>query len=125
MLYGTSDFMCRQMSFKICNYWQIYNDIITVWLRYICLVFKRRVTLIRGYIADYWGMAPGSAWLVHFDVFRIFYVYENFHNSSPPSAAYMRRRTGLSLVQAMACRLFGAKPLPELMITYCQLDLYR
>ena len=26
------------------------------------------------------------------------------------------------LVQVMACRLFGAKPLPEPMLAYCQLD---
>ena len=26
------------------------------------------------------------------------------------------------MVQIMACRLFGAKPLPEPMLTYCQLD---
>ena len=31
----------------------------------------------------------------------------------PPSAAYMRQCTWSSLVQVMACRLFGAKPLPE------------
>ena len=43
-------------------------------------------------------------------------------NSSPHSAAYMRRWTGSSLVQVMACRLFGAKPLPEPMMAYCQLD---
>ena len=43
-------------------------------------------------------------------------------NSSPPNAAYMRRWTGLSLVQVMACRLLGAKPLPEPMLIYCQLD---
>ena len=43
-------------------------------------------------------------------------------NSSPPSAAYMRQWTGPSLVQVMACRLFGAKPLPEPMLAYCQLD---
>ena len=43
-------------------------------------------------------------------------------NSSPPSAAYMRWSTGSSLVQAMACRLFCAKPLPEPMLLYCQLD---
>ena len=34
-------------------------------------------------------------------------------NSSPLSAAYMRRWTGSALVQVMVCRLFGAKPLPE------------
>ena len=45
-----------------------------------------------------------------------------FHvNSSTPSAAYMRGWTGSSLVQVMASRLFSA-PLPEPMVTYCQLD---
>ena len=43
-------------------------------------------------------------------------------NSSPPSAAYMRQWTGSALVQIMACRLSGAKPLPEPMLPYCQLD---
>ena len=43
-------------------------------------------------------------------------------NSSPPSAAYMRRWTGSALVQIMACRLDGAKPLSEPMLTYCELD---
>ena len=43
-------------------------------------------------------------------------------NSFLPSAAYMRRWTGSALVQVMACPLFGAKPLPEPMLIYCQLD---
>ena len=30
--------------------------------------------------------------------------------------------TGSALVQVMACRLFGTKPLPEPMLVYCQLD---
>ena len=30
--------------------------------------------------------------------------------------------TGSTLVQVMACRLFGAKPLPEPMLAYCWLD---
>ena len=34
------------------------------------------------------------------------------------SAAYMRQWIGSTLVQIMAWRLFGAKPLPELMRTY-------
>ena len=41
---------------------------------------------------------------------------------SPPSAAYSRQWTWSALVQVMACRLFGAKPLPEPMLAYCQLD---
>ena len=43
-------------------------------------------------------------------------------NSSPPSATYMCQWIASSLVQIMACRLFSAKPLPEPMMTYCQLE---
>ena len=35
----------------------------------------------------------------------------------------MRQWTGVALVQVMACRLFGAKPSPEPMLPYCQMDL--
>ena len=45
-----------------------------------------------------------------------------FFNSLRPSDAYMRRWTVSSFVQIMACRLDGAKPLTEPMLTYCQLD---
>ena len=40
----------------------------------------------------------------------------------PPSAAYMHQWFGSALVQIMACRLFGAKPLSKPMLGYCQLD---
>ena len=40
------------------------------------------------------------------------------------SAAYMRQQPRPSLVTIMACRLFGAKPLSELMLRYCQLILW-
>ena len=43
-------------------------------------------------------------------------------NLSPPSAAYMHPWTGSVLLQVMACRLFGARPLPEPLLMYCQLD---
>ena len=36
-----------------------------------------------------------------------------------PCAAYMRQWTWSALVHVMACRLFGGKPLPELMLIYC------
>ena len=35
--------------------------------------------------------------------------------------AYMHQWTRSSLVQIMACHLFGAKPLPQTTLTYCQL----
>ena len=43
-------------------------------------------------------------------------------NSSPPSATYMCQWNGSVLVQIMACRFFGTKPLSEPTLTYCQLD---
>ena len=41
---------------------------------------------------------------------------------SPPSAAYMRQWIGSALVQMMACRLFGTKPLSKPTLRYCKLD---
>ena len=46
-------------------------------------------------------------------------------NPSPPSAAYMRQWIRSALVQVMACRLFGAKPLSKPMLGYCQLHPYK
>ena len=43
-------------------------------------------------------------------------------NSSTPGAAHMRRWTGSALAQVVACHLFGAKPLPEPILTNGQLD---
>ena len=40
-------------------------------------------------------------------------------NSLRPSDAYMRQENSASLVQIMACRLVGAKPLSEPIIKYC------
>ena len=42
-------------------------------------------------------------------------------NPLRPCHAYTRQWTRPSLVQIMACRLFGAKPLSEPMLKYCQL----
>ena len=54
----------------------------------------------------------------------IFFSKSSNHyvNSSSPSVAYMHQWTGSSFVQVMACHLFGAKPLSEQMLIYCQLD---
>ena len=43
-------------------------------------------------------------------------------NSFPSSVAYMCQWTGSALVQIMACHLFGAKPLPDPILTYCLLE---
>ena len=42
-----------------------------------------------------------------------------------PCAAYMHQLTGPALLQVMACRLFGAKPLPKSRLAYCQLDSWK
>ena len=43
-------------------------------------------------------------------------------NSCPPKAAYMRQCIGSALVQVMAWRWTGNKPLPEPKLPYCQLN---
>ena len=42
--------------------------------------------------------------------------------TSRPSAAYMRQWIGSALVQIVACRLFGAKPLSKPTLVYCLMD---
>ena len=42
----------------------------------------------------------------------------SYINSSPPGAAYMRQWIRSALVQIMACRLLGAKPLSNAMLGY-------
>ena len=46
-------------------------------------------------------------------VHRMFLRITTRINSSPPSTAYIRQWTGSALVQIMARRLFGAKPLNQ------------
>ena len=46
-------------------------------------------------------------------------------NSSPPSAAYMRKWAESALVQVMTCRLFGAKPLPGPLLANYWLDSWQ
>ena len=50
------------------------------------------------------------------------HLYE-VNNSLRPSDAYMRRKPRPSLIQMMACRLFGAKPLSEPMLHCCKFDI--
>ena len=43
-------------------------------------------------------------------------------NLSTQSATCMHQWVVSAFVQIMACRLFGAKPLSEQMLVYCQMD---
>ena len=67
--------------------------------------------------AAIWRACIGNTIKMICDQFSLLYL-----NSSPPSDAYMRQWIGAALVQIMARRLFGAKPLSEPMLGYCQLD---
>ena len=55
-------------------------------------------------------------------IWLVYLVSINSACRLPFSVAYLRQWTRLSLVQVMACRLFGAKTSPESMLAYCQPD---
>ena len=48
------------------------------------------------------------------------FVSWSIFNSSPPSATYMRQWIGSALVLIMACRIFGTKPVSQLLPGICQ-----
>ena len=52
---------------------------------------------------------------------QVIVPYETISQFISLSAAYIRRWTGLALVQVMACRLSGAKSLPDTKLTFYQL----
>ena len=82
---------------RLWNWWYFKLAVIVVF--YICL------GLIENEFVD---------WVVWYSRARF--------DSSPPSSAYTRQWIGSILVEIMACRLFGAKPLSKPMLGYCQLD---
>ena len=43
-------------------------------------------------------------------------------NSMQPVGAIWQHRSWTTLIQVMACQLFGTKSIPELKLSYCQLD---
>ena len=63
------------------------------------------------------GCNNGKDQCVH-SLIYIYYIY----NSAPPSAAYICQWIESALVHIMACYAFGAKPLSEPMLDYCQMD---
>ena len=57
-------------------------------------------------------------------IFKQALIGQTVLNSSSLSAAYMHQWIRSALVQIMTCRLFGAKPLSEPVLVYCQLDTW-
>ena len=82
--------------------------------------FFTRLTLMRNYNWNF-NLYPGGS------CFCLTWLAYTGSNANPTDKintlrhgdAYLRRWTGLSLVQIMACCLFGAKPLPETKLEYC------
>ena len=92
-----------------------------VWYFSSCfLVAKNRRQAVTNWLwMSNTGLRPDDT-IVRFESYNTYSL-----NSSPPSAAYMRRWTGSTLVQTMACRLVGTKPLSEQMPVYCQLEPWK
>ena len=80
---------------KVINVHKITNKLIK-WLQFDMVIYQ----------ADLVGVA----------------IMIGHRGSSPSTVADFRQWTESALVQVMACRLCGAKPLPEPMLTYYQLD---
>ena len=73
-----------------------------------CYIRNRNFFVIRTLLQDYYVLQG-----VIVELARNIY-------STPSSAAYRRQWIGEALVQIMACRLFGAKPLSESILGYCR-----
>ena len=84
--------------------------------------FLYQIVLARiWYLWHGWEIAPhGDMWYV------IMYPHWGYLllglNSLPPADSIRPRKSGSGYGQEMDCRLFGAKPLPEPKLIYCQLD---
>ena len=57
--------------------------------------------------------SPHKICKVYLELFDAVVAWFDLFNASPLSVAYMRQWIGSALVQTMACRLFGTKPLSK------------
>ena len=96
-------------------------------LSHMTLAFHQ-VTLLELMCLNLWKCSPKRLFTINSCVWNMYNTLSCprltpdglwCFNSSPPSAIYMRRWTGSTLVQIMACRLVGAEPLSEPMLEYC------
>ena len=97
---------------------------------YTCTQFAARCRTSR-HSQSLWGKLFAKIFIPHFPLrhqsnftkLSLFdFVIALDVHSLRPSDACMSWQTRAPLVQIMACRLFGAKPQPEPMMTYCQLN---
>ena len=118
----------RSAAYWSLCYWYIHNLIVLQWycsmLLRNCIHFAAMCyfTLHKTMLIIIYFIASLE---YHFPISIPWLSNENTNStfkSSPPSAAYMYLWMGSALVQIMACRLFGAKPLFKPMLVYCQLN---
>ena len=96
-----------------------------IWISYLA----KSALPITQFLGDqsFWNFAPRMTMILlcsaKYWMVQVHSTTECMLNSSPPSDACIRQWIGSALVQIMACRLFGTKPLSKPMQSYCQLDL--
>ena len=123
MWLGASMFVCLS-AFNLIEFWScLCQKSGSKW----CSIFNHTQHAITQIWIDCNELSLFELWLIP-TVHEIWTFYRSMHHSarraiysSPPSAAYMYQWIWSSLVQIMACRLDGAKPLSEPMLTYSQL----
>ena len=108
------------------------------WLNDIIFVYKRKLQMLQAskMFGHFAGFADAYDVIVGSGIFAPGHVKEDCFEElvrivkpgktmilPPQSAAYMRQWIGSALVQMMAWRLFGDKPLSKPVLSYCQLNI--
>ena len=83
-----------------------------------CLTFKQMRTTLSLHCADI-TTTPYEREISPANVLLLQLVCRHRINSSPPSAAYMCQWIGSAMVQKMAWRRIGAKPVSKSVLAYC------
>ena len=106
---------------RIQNDINIYqnNCFFTETTRLSCTRYLERDSYIYSFYSILNISATQGTWYILF-IYRVLYIKYLTH--LPHSAAHMRQWTRTTLVQIMACRLFGAKPLSKPVIVNWTLE---
>ena len=106
------------MRLRISNDGNLQWTVITLWCWNQSILEREDQYMYGNWCTGSWHSQAISCHGIDCREKRVLVFHKVRLNSSPPSAAYMCRRTRSALVQVMACRLFNAKSLPEPMLTY-------
>ena len=103
------------------NYRHIFaqKKLSQIWNMFFCGTTQIYLEIIATYLRIFFGLTD-TVTKVKMNPPQKSQRYTSRRNGVP-HPWYMRQWTGSALVQIMACRLFGAKPLSQPMLGYCQL----